>query len=234
MTKRVSVFIDGFNFYYGAYMDGPLKVHPKYKWMNPVKLGDVICRELGVNGRVNQVHYCTAKSKPSASDPGQVTRQQFFLRALDGLPEVEIAYGQHRDREKSGMSKSSGKIERFMVREEKGTDVNLAVRLVRDAALDLYDIAIVVSNDSDLKAGLVAARDDFNREVIVVSPHFNGSTGRTKKGYTFVRPASVVNDLQHASTKSCVMDPKWLEECRLPDPSLDAAGKLVHCPKEWN
>lgn len=234
MTNRVSVFIDGFNFYYGAYVAGPMKVHPRYKWMNPVKLGEVICRELGIGGRIVQVHYCTSKSKPSASDPGQVTRQQFFLRALDGLPEVEITYGQHRDREKSGMSKTSGKVERFIVREEKGTDVNLAVRLVRDAALDLFDTAIIVSNDSDLKAGLVAARDDFKREVMVVSPHFNGSTGRTKKDYVFVRPASVVNDLQGASTRSCVMNPKWLEECRLPNPTVDNDGKLVYCPKEWN
>lgn len=34
--------------------------------------------------------------------------------------------------------------------EEKGSDVNLATHLVRDAFLDAFDVAIVVTNDSDL------------------------------------------------------------------------------------
>ena len=34
--------------------------------------------------------------------------------------------------------------------EEKGSDVNLATYLVADGFRDLYDTAVVVSNDSDL------------------------------------------------------------------------------------
>jgi len=34
--------------------------------------------------------------------------------------------------------------------EEKGSDVNLAVHLLNDAWLNLYDCAVVISNDSDL------------------------------------------------------------------------------------
>ncbi len=35
--------------------------------------------------------------------------------------------------------------------EEKGSDVNLAVELDRRAWLNLYDMAVVISNDSDLE-----------------------------------------------------------------------------------
>lgn len=44
--------------------------------------------------------------------------------------------------------------------EEKGSDVNLAVRLLNDGWLDAYDCAVVVSNDSDLAEAmrLVKAR----------------------------------------------------------------------------
>ena len=38
--------------------------------------------------------------------------------------------------------------------EEKGSDVNLATRLVHDAHRDAYEGALVVSNDSDLNEAL--------------------------------------------------------------------------------
>jgi hypothetical protein len=38
-TNRTRVYIDGFNFYYGAFRDGP---HKSYKWLNPVRF----CREI--------------------------------------------------------------------------------------------------------------------------------------------------------------------------------------------
>lgn len=34
--------------------------------------------------------------------------------------------------------------------EEKGSDVNLAVHLLNDAWKDLFDVGVVVSNDTDL------------------------------------------------------------------------------------
>jgi hypothetical protein len=36
--------------------------------------------------------------------------------------------------------------------EEKGSDVNLAVHILNDAWKDLYDAAVVISNDTDLTA----------------------------------------------------------------------------------
>lgn len=38
--------------------------------------------------------------------------------------------------------------------EEKGSDVNLAVHLLNDAWQNVYDCAVVLSNDSDLKEAI--------------------------------------------------------------------------------
>ncbi|HST46379.1 hypothetical protein [Jatrophihabitans sp.] len=43
-------------------------------------------------------------------------------------------------------------------REEKGSDVNVAVHLVKDVLLADVDAAVVVSNDSDLKVAIELAR----------------------------------------------------------------------------
>lgn len=46
----------------------------------------------------------------------------------------------------------------YLHQEEKGTDVNVAVHLLRDALLGQVDAAVVVSNDSDLRMAVQEAR----------------------------------------------------------------------------
>jgi len=57
-------------------------------------------------------------------------------------------------------------------REEKGSDVNLEAFLVRDAALNLFDAALVITDDSDLRQAVKIAVEDFEKEVWVASPFF--------------------------------------------------------------
>ena len=49
---------------------------------------------------------------------------------------------------------------RVMKTEEKGSDVNLATYLLVDAFEDRFDVAVIISNDSDLKEP-IAARPFF-------------------------------------------------------------------------
>jgi uncharacterized LabA/DUF88 family protein len=224
------MFVDGFNFYYGAYRGNPLRSSPPTKWLDPVKLGNAICRQLALNGEIVRVHYCSAPALPGVGDPGQVTRQQHFFRALSGLPSVVLTLGQHTENRKfvRGVGADGrtpvGKPFPAVVREEKGSDVNLATFLVRDAALDEYDIALLLSNDSDLVNAVRIARNDFGRRVIVVSPVVNGQRGRK---------ARVTNQLREAADQALVIDITLLGKCRLPDPAVDSEGREVRCPSEW-
>ena len=54
---------------------------------------------------------------------------------------------------------------------EKGSDVNLAVHLVNDAWHDRYDVAVVLSNDSDLLEAIRIVRCERNKQVGVINPH---------------------------------------------------------------
>jgi hypothetical protein len=80
---RTYVYIDGFNLYYGA-VEGT-----NLKWLDIVKL----CREFLPNDTIEPVHYCTALTRDTPSDPTKSTRQQMFIRALETFPEIQVTYG---------------------------------------------------------------------------------------------------------------------------------------------
>ena len=54
--------------------------------------------------------------------------------------------------------------------EEKGSDVNLATRLLVDGFNGEYEQAVVVSNDADFAAAMRYVRDDLGLRVTLVNP----------------------------------------------------------------
>ena len=59
--------------------------------------------------------------------------------------------------------------------EEKGSDVNLATQLLVDAYHDDYEIAVVVSNDSDLLMPIQVVTSEFKKPVGLLNPQKNPS-----------------------------------------------------------
>lgn len=57
--------------------------------------------------------------------------------------------------------------------EEKGSDVNLATHLLNDAHLGRFDVAVVVSNDSDLLEPIKIVRQQIGKTVGILNPHKN-------------------------------------------------------------
>jgi NYN domain len=54
--------------------------------------------------------------------------------------------------------------------EEKGSDVNLASHLVRDALTNRFEAAVVLSNDTDLVEPIRIAVKEAQKSVILLSP----------------------------------------------------------------
>jgi uncharacterized LabA/DUF88 family protein len=55
--------------------------------------------------------------------------------------------------------------------EEKGSDVNLAAHLMHDAHRGAFDVAVVISNDSDLATPIELVTRDLHLPVGVANPH---------------------------------------------------------------
>ena len=149
---RTAVYIDGFNLYYW------LKPLP-YRWIDLKSLVVNAIAKPGMTHEIVSIKYFTANVSDTPDDLRKAIRQDVYVRAQKAMsPEFCVYYGEFRRQKKSmpRVSRGGGVGKPIWVwsTEEKGSDVNLAVELVNDAWSNLYDMAVVVSNDSDLERAL--------------------------------------------------------------------------------
>ena len=168
-----NVYIDGFNLYYRALKD------TRYRWLDLRALAenlfpeDTICR----------VSYFTARLDARPNNPGQAQRQLIYLRALATLTGFKTFYGVFR----SGVKRRPlaepvrGLPAYVLVRdsEEKGSDVNLATRLLVDGFNGEYEQAVVVSNDADFAGAMRYVRDGLGLRVTLVNPDQRNTSPET-------------------------------------------------------
>ena len=126
----VNVYIDGFNFYYRVFKNSARTHHPPrgYKWLNFLALSEYLTPARSIDW----IGYFTAYVSPTPTDPDQPARQRAYLKALKTLPCLEIIPGQFLSVKKMGILVGSPtqQVVQFKTFEEKGSDVNLACRLV--------------------------------------------------------------------------------------------------------
>lgn len=164
---RYALYVDGFNLY-----NRLLKRHPHCKWLDLREL----FRNLNLSGDLTHIRYFTSIVLNNERDPSVAERQAMYLRALQTTPRLKIYYGQFMLRPVVGeqidfkTGKSLGNNARIQKYSEKGSDVNLASFMIRDAAKDEYDTAVVITNDSDLVMAFRIVKLDFKKKVILVSP----------------------------------------------------------------
>lgn len=168
---RIYVYVDAFNLYYGTLKNTP------YKWLDISKL----CHFLFPKDNIDKIKYFTARIsiRPNDSDTDKPTRQQVYFRALSTIPNLEIIEGSFLVN-KVRMKKAdySGTVE-VIKTEEKGTDVNIASHLIHDGYKKSFDLAVVISNDSDLVEPIRIVTKELNLPIIVVSP-FKSISGKLK------------------------------------------------------
>lgn len=162
---RTYIYIDGFNFYYGAVKDTP------YKWLDFKALFTKILPSYHL---ISCIKYFTAIVSDTPTDLTKSIRQKTFIRALQvHIPELEVYYGHFLSHEVLAplACPVPGKhSEKIIKTEEKGSDVNMAVHLLNDAWLDRYDCAIIVSNDSDLAEAMGLVKHHHKKTLGLVTP----------------------------------------------------------------
>jgi hypothetical protein len=69
---------------------------------------------------------------------------------------------------------------RVIKTEEKGSDVNLATHLLHDAHRGKFEVAVIVSNDSDLLEPIKIVREELVLKVGILNPHKRPSQSGTR------------------------------------------------------
>jgi phosphohistidine swiveling domain-containing protein len=117
---------------------------------------------------------------------------------------------------------ASGKVQfaRVLREEEKGSDVNLAAHLIDDAHRGEFEVAVVISNDSDLTTPIELVTRDLGLPVGVVNPHALNPDSRQSKQLR--RVASFLKEVR----------PGGLQKCQFPSVLRDAGG-MFSKPPNW-
>ena len=154
--KKVMVYIDGFNLYYGIRSTGKTTL----KWLDVEKLA---CGFLRPDARLEQVKYFTAMVKVRK---GTIHRQKLYLRALEHYCDnLTIIKGYFLSKEEICRQCNYNN----PTFEEKKTDVNIACEMLADAYENRFDVSFLVSGDSDL-VPVVEKIIAIGKKVIVVNP----------------------------------------------------------------
>lgn len=154
--ERVVVYIDGFNLYFGMLDAG----FDYCKWLNLKLLVENLLHQ---NQSLIEIKYFTSRV---GNNPDKQKRQNTYIEALESVG-VTIYYGNYQ----------SDKIECKRCKNvwptynEKMTDVNIATQILIDAYQDKYDMAMLISGDSDLVPPIRAVHELFkNKRVFVAFP----------------------------------------------------------------
>ena len=204
---KTIVYVDGFNLYYGALRK------TRHKWLDLAKF----CQTLLPNDNVAAIKYFTAKVSGNRRDPDSPIRQQLYLRALATLPNVSVVYGHFLTHSVMMPETNSNPLRWVRVEktEEKGSDVNLAAHLIRDAFRGEFELAVVISNDSDLREPVRIVRQELKFPVGIFNPHQTHS-----------------KELQEFATFRKRIRETDLASSQFPDPLQDAKG-VFRKPRGW-
>ncbi len=219
---RTIVYVDGFNLYFRM-----LQQRPELKWLNIKLLAEKLLRR---SNKVAGVRYYTARVSGRVDSAGPA-RQQVYFDALKTVPEISFHMGSFLSSTKFAglvhppsfrpeltppLPRPWPNVVRVHKTEEKGSDVNLASHLLLDGFQNKYDVAAVLSNDTDLVEPIRIATQELKKPVGLLSPVANPNP-QLQTVSTFIRRISYSD----------------LVACQFPDPVMRSDGTSISRPPDW-
>jgi uncharacterized LabA/DUF88 family protein len=202
-VQKTIVIIDGFNLYFGLKSLNT----PRYKWLDIVKLANNIQKG---HQKLQKVYYCTARVKENSS---KHKRQNTYIEALMSKDKIEILYGKFKV--KSSKCKYCGNP--IIKYEEKMSDVNIAIQLIKAAASKLIDLVFIVSGDTDLYPAIENAKEiNSKMKIIVIFP-----------------PNRFNNELKVIADGFFILGRSLLRKSLLEEEITIMNGFVIRRPKAW-
>lgn len=201
--ERVITYIDGFNLYHGL-IDSQLRTS---RWLD---LGALSKSLLRPSQQLVLTRYFTTRVRGNAA---KTAHQSTFVDALSARGQIDIDFGHFLS--KSMRCWHCGTT--WQRNEEKKTDVNIAVRLLEDAFDDRFEVAIIVSGDSDLVPPIQSVQTRFpDKRLLVAFP-----------------PGRSSHELRKVAHAAFRIPKSKITAHRLPNPVVTPAGVALHAPAGW-
>jgi len=203
--RRLALYVDGFNFYHAV---NDLR-RPELKWVNLFRLAEELAKP---SEKVVSVVYFSAYATWL---PDAYARHREYTSALQAA-EVEVVMAHFKEKTVKCFQCQS----KWKSREEKETDVHLALRFLADAEDNVFDRGMLLTADSDLVpvVRMVKGRHP-KKNIAVAAPPKRHSNGRNLK--------QVADGYFQVGTKK-------LEAALFPELVYDSEGKVVaRRPEEY-
>jgi uncharacterized LabA/DUF88 family protein len=213
---RTIVYIDGFNLYFGTLAQSP------YRWLDL----DRFARLLRPHDDVRKIKYFTAM----VFGPTQ-PNQEAYLKALSTRPSVEVILGNFKNKTvECSNARCPGrprKVRRFNTREEKRTDVNIALHMLDDMHQGNCDSFVLISGDSDLVPAidLVLDRMPTAKVSVYIPVPINSPQGDRDRYYKM--------ELRNVATSVRKLPHQLLKHSLLPNSVILPDLSTVSMPGSW-
>ncbi len=202
---RVATYIDGFNLYFGL----KASAFKRYYWLDVGTLGQALLKPDQI---LVATHYFTTRIRDNGRNLADQRRQNGYIEALQ-LRGVHTQFGHYLDKRRECRTCQAS----WSDYEEKMTDVNIAVQLLGDAYEDRFDVALVISGDSDLTTPIRRVRERFpGKRVIVGFP-----------------PGRQSAELRRVANGFFVIGEDKLRASQLPDQIAKPDGYILERPATW-
>ncbi|MCP4669166.1 MAG: NYN domain-containing protein [Deltaproteobacteria bacterium] len=207
---RVVFFIDGFNVYHSLNVFDPIRqthLYRKYLWLDLYALADRFTRK---QDALSGVYYFTAYA---TWKPHSMRRHRKLVDALKSKG-VNVVMGKFKQKDR--YCKKCGAT--YKAREEKQTDVNIAVYLFKEALAGSYDTAILMTNDTDLIPAIKSVKEVFPDKKIGVLFPIDRYAAELRSACDFWRR----------------VEKKHLKKSQLPQRVTLPTGAVLTRPRAWN
>ncbi len=200
--EKVIAYIDGFNLYFGMVEAG----FDYCKWLD---LKQLVQNLLKPSQELTEVKYFTSRVN---NNPDKQKRQSLYIDALESIG-IKIIYGNYQD----GNVKCLRCGHIWKSAKEKMTDVNIATAIIIDAYKNEYDMAMLISGDTDLIPPIREVHAIFkDKRVMIAFP-----------------PKRHNKVLAIAAKGSFVIGRKKLVASQLNEEIVSSTGYKIKIPDSW-
>jgi uncharacterized LabA/DUF88 family protein len=210
--KRIIFLIDGFNLY-GSVRDIKKDFGDKVKWLDIASLCKSYLHYFGKDAQLDDIYYFSAvPNYLQARDPNRIKRHKDYMSCLESTG-IHVELGRFKEKERK--CNYCKKI--ITMHEEKETDVRIAVKVFEIFHLDIGDIIIIVSGDTDLSPAIEKSKTLFpNKLVLFAFPYNRRNT-----------------ELAALATRSFRIKREHYQKHQLPDPIILQNKHRISKPKSW-
>ena len=205
-NPRVVVFVDGFNLYHFIHNH---KRYRRYKWLD---LNSLSGKFLPPSAAIQKIVYFSAYP---FWNPSKVKRHQLYVKILESNNiVVNLGYFKKVKRRVNLLNRCSIEI---LTHEEKETDVSIGIEMILAAHRNEFDIALLISGDTDFRPAIKAIKDNFPE----------------KKVWIVVPDKKLAASLDQLADRCSVIKERHLSGSQYPERIRLRSGQEVTRPKKW-